>query len=70
MYDPNPRGDIYLYDYAIKKSLRKLKLVDFPTTADFHPLGINFFRSQGGALTRLFVVNHQRNGSTIDIFDL
>jgi arylesterase/paraoxonase len=70
MYDPNPKGTLFLYNYISKSGLRPIELVGLPSTADFHPLGINFYREKAGGLTRLFVVNHQRNGSTVDIFDL
>lgn len=70
MYDPNPKGTLFLYNYISKSGLRPIELVGLPPTTDFHPLGINFYREKAGGLTRLFVVNHQRNGSTVDIFDL
>lgn len=70
MNDPNPRGHLMLYNYASSGSLRELKLVDFPETSDFHPLGVNIFRAEGNTRTRLFVVNHRRNGSTVEIMDL
>jgi arylesterase/paraoxonase len=71
MYDPSPKGSLYLYSYATKDEPKLVSLIGLPPTADFHPLGLNFYRSEvAGAQTRLFVVNHQRNGSTVDIFDL
>jgi arylesterase / paraoxonase len=73
MYDPSPKGSLYLYDYTLKSKSapRPVQLVGQPANADFHPLGLNFYRSATpGAQTRLFVVNHQRTGSTVDIFDL
>ncbi|KAL1961572.1 hypothetical protein VTN77DRAFT_1424 [Rasamsonia byssochlamydoides] len=69
MYDPNPKGGIFVYDYVHKNALRQIRLLGFPSQSDFHPLGINIYREKGGS-TRLFVVNHQRNGSTVDIFDI
>ncbi|KAK2735899.1 hypothetical protein FQN55_001932 [Onygenales sp. PD_40] len=68
--NPDPKGNLYIYDYASTGSLKELELVDFPETSDFHPLGVDFFRSSPGASTRLFVVNHARTGSRVDIFDL
>ncbi|KAL1989270.1 hypothetical protein VTN96DRAFT_32 [Rasamsonia emersonii] len=68
--DPNPRGHLLLYDYASTGSIRQLELVGFPTTADFHPLGINFFRTPGDPRIRLFVVNHRRDGGTVEVMDV
>ncbi|KAL1970819.1 hypothetical protein VTN77DRAFT_2653 [Rasamsonia byssochlamydoides] len=68
--DPNPKGHLLLYDYASTGSVRPLELVGFPSTADFHPLGINFFRTPGDPRTRLFVVNHGRNGGTVEVMDV
>jgi arylesterase/paraoxonase len=69
LYDPNPKGSLYIYDYVSRSGLRPIVLEGYSQPYDFHPLGINFYRENDGP-TRLFVVNHQRNGSTIDIFDL
>ncbi|RDW67595.1 hypothetical protein BP6252_08991 [Coleophoma cylindrospora] len=69
MYNPNPKGALYLYNYVTKTDLRQVELVGLPEASDFHPLGINFYREPGKE-TRLFVVNHQRNGSTVDVFTL
>ncbi|KAK2800156.1 hypothetical protein FQN50_008251 [Emmonsiellopsis sp. PD_5] len=68
--NPDPKGNLFIYDYASTGSLKELEFVDFPETSDFHPLGVNFFRSSPGASSRLFVVNHARTGSRVDIFDL
>ena len=70
MTNPDPKGTLYIYDYSSKKDLRAIRLFGYPENADFHPLGLDFFRGTEGGLTRLFVVNHQRTGSTIDILDL
>lgn len=41
---------------------QEVELVNFPTGADFHPLGIEILSDT------LFVINHQRTVSTIEIF--
>ncbi|KAL2001296.1 hypothetical protein VTN02DRAFT_1938 [Thermoascus thermophilus] len=68
--DPGPKGSLHLYDYASTGAIRTVQLVGFPEDADFHPLGINFFRAAGDDRTRLFVVNHERTGSKVAVFDL
>lgn len=73
LYDPNPKGALYVFDYLTGTDLREIELIGFPEQSDFHPLGINIFRDPGrlgSKDTTLFVVNHQRNGSTIEIFTL
>lgn len=47
-----------------------MNLVGFPEDADFHPLGINYFRAAHGDRTRLFVVNHERTGCKVAVFDI
>ncbi|PGH35943.1 hypothetical protein GX50_01268 [[Emmonsia] crescens] len=68
--NPDPKGSLYIYDYAATGTIRELELTGFPDTADFHPVGVNFFRSSPDSPTRLFVVNHQRTGSTVAVFDV
>lgn len=70
MFDPNPRGSLFVYDYVNQGELQEIRLIGCPPSSDFHPLGIKFYREQIRGLTRLFVVNHQRNESTVDVFDL
>ncbi|KAG5304471.1 serum paraoxonase/arylesterase [Histoplasma capsulatum G186AR] len=68
--DPNPKGSLYIYDYAATGTIKELVLTGFPDTIDFHPVGINFFRSSPQSKTRLFVANHQRTGTTVAVFDI
>ncbi|PGH00868.1 hypothetical protein GX51_05532 [Blastomyces parvus] len=68
--NPDPRGSLYVYDYAATGNIKELEITGFPQNVDFHPLGINFFRSSPKAKTRLFVTNHQRTGSTVAVFDV
>lgn len=70
MNNPDPRGQLFLYDYATTGSIRQIELVGFPQASDFHPLGVNFFRKAGDGRTRLFVVNHGRQGCTVEIMDV
>ncbi|EPQ28897.1 uncharacterized protein PFL1_03698 [Pseudozyma flocculosa PF-1] len=62
-------------------ALEIVHLVGFPDRLDFHPLGISILEEDGTAKAagagkaaspplRLFVVNHQRLRSTVEVFDL
>lgn len=68
MDKPDPRGSIYIYDYAGSKAVHNVELVGFPTTSDFHPLGFDLYEADGKA--SLFVINHQRTGPSIEVFDV
>ncbi|GAD96857.1 serum paraoxonase/arylesterase 2 [Paecilomyces variotii No. 5] len=68
--DPNPKGSLHIYTYASERTIRKVRLIGLPEGADFHPLGINYFRGAHGERTRLFVVNHERTGCKVAIFDI
>lgn len=52
----------------------RLSLEGLPSPYDFHPLGIAVHPmnsdGNGAKVARLFVINHQRARSTIDVFDL
>lgn len=64
----NPQGQLYLYNYVSPTAhLVPLQLLDFPAAkTDFHPLGIEY-----DPLTNiLYVVNHAKTGSCIEIFKL
>lgn len=66
--DPDPRGQMWMYDYTKSKTSTKLELVGFPENVDFHPLGITTFSD--AMKTSLFVINHQRTGPSIEVFTL
>ncbi|ODH14316.1 hypothetical protein ACO22_06602 [Paracoccidioides brasiliensis] len=68
--NPDPKGSLVIFDYASTGKTKELELIDFPEEADFHPLGVNIFRSSPDASTRLFVINHRRTGSTVEVFDV
>lgn len=72
MRDPQPRGNLYAYDYAKNEFSKELKLIEFPEGADFHPMGINFYRDSVSpdSPTVLFVVNHERTGSNVVVFGI
>ncbi|KLU84492.1 hypothetical protein MAPG_03533 [Magnaporthiopsis poae ATCC 64411] len=69
-----PNGDLLLYRYdepSEGDALKKIQLVGYGggkdgLEADFHPLGIEYHALSGG----LFVVNHHRRGSRLEIFRL
>uniref|UniRef100_A0A093XDU4 Serum paraoxonase/arylesterase 1 n=1 Tax=Talaromyces marneffei PM1 TaxID=1077442 RepID=A0A093XDU4_TALMA len=54
---PQQQGRLLLYDYGGSGSLREMHLVNFPTTFNFHPLGIGLYREEEDSHARLFVVN-------------
>lgn len=69
--DPNPRGAIWVYDYTSSGSVpQKVLLAGYPAHADFHPLGLAVHSDPATAKHTLFVVNHGRNESTVEVFDL
>lgn len=76
--NPNPRGKLYLYhldrprsssSLASKRNPYPLSLEGFPNNKDFHPLGIELF-ARDSQSARLFVANHRRDRSVIDVFEL
>lgn len=69
MTNPDPRGHLFVYEYSTGGAVTELTLLGYPADADFHPLGVNFYREADGP-TRVFVVNHGRNGSSVEIFDV
>ncbi|KZW02750.1 hypothetical protein EXIGLDRAFT_744295 [Exidia glandulosa HHB12029] len=69
--DPNPRGALWVHDYTPGGAgLHKLELLNYPVTADFHPLGVSVFTPPEGTEHTLFVVNHGRYNSTVEVFRL
>ncbi|KAI5477787.1 calcium-dependent phosphotriesterase [Pseudohyphozyma bogoriensis] len=75
--DPAPRGVFWVVDPAEEVPRgRELALAGFPDGSDFHPLGIKVWHGgNGGHSTSpdtdtLFVINHQRHASTIEVFSL
>lgn len=74
--DPTPRGVLYAYHFNSTTSedpsgtsLYRLDMLGFPDSQDFHPLGLEL-HSTNTHSARLFVVNHRRDRSVIEVFDL
>lgn len=59
------RGAIWLID-PIGERTEHVQLKGMPQHGDFHPLGIEWDKDT----SRLFVINHQRERNTIEVFDL
>jgi arylesterase / paraoxonase len=62
-------GVIWMYEYnsgsSDQENISELKILDYPEhDRDFHPLGIEYHEPS----STLFVVNHNHEGSRIDIF--
>ncbi|KAL3706328.1 hypothetical protein TMatcc_007339, partial [Talaromyces marneffei ATCC 18224] len=68
---PQQQGRLLLYDYGGSGSLREMHLVNFPTTFNFHPLGIGLYREEEDSHARLFVVNQGNvDKSSIEVMDM
>ncbi|EGG02615.1 uncharacterized protein MELLADRAFT_91179 [Melampsora larici-populina 98AG31] len=77
--NPNPRGKLYIHHLdrpssssttnESKDNLYSLQLIGFPIESDFHPLGIELY-PQDQFTARLFVVNHRRDRSVIEVFQI
>ncbi|KAL8294582.1 hypothetical protein RB597_007786 [Gaeumannomyces tritici] len=67
-----PNGELFLYRYedaGEHDALQKIQLVGYggeESEGDFHPLGIEYHAPSN----RLFVANHHRHGSRLEIFGL
>ncbi len=80
--NPGPRGTLFTYQYPTtpqqgreRAKANEVKLINFPDETEFHPLGLSVFEpnhetSQMGEGRRLFVVNHRKHRSSIEVFDL
>ncbi|CAE6414348.1 unnamed protein product [Rhizoctonia solani] len=70
MRNPDPRGSLWAlhYNSTTTKEPYPLELTNFPTHADFHPLGIEITPADPTGMSRLLVVNHRRENSTIEVF--
>jgi hypothetical protein len=70
--DPDPRGALWLYHPITRRPPRRIVLEGYPDSHDFHPLGFDVYpsRTDEPAHSNLFVVNHARNGSTIEQFSI
>lgn len=73
--DATPRGGLFTYDYpassaAERGEAKEVKLVNFPENGTFHPLGVSILPQVGGEGAVLFVVNHRRERSTVEVLKL
>ncbi|CBQ71845.1 conserved hypothetical protein [Sporisorium reilianum SRZ2] len=74
--DAGPRGGLFSYAYPTSRGgeraeAQPVPLVDFPAQSTFHPLGMSILpRSDGGEGGVLFVVNHRRERSSVELFHL
>lgn len=64
-------GHIWIYDYTTpnlrdEEALKPLVLTNFDGAADLHPLGFEI----DTATSTLYVINHARSGSVIEVFQL
>ncbi|CAE6531291.1 unnamed protein product [Rhizoctonia solani] len=72
MRNPDPRGSLWAlhYNSTATEQPYPLELTNFPTKADFHPLGIEITPADSTGTSRLLVINHQRQNSTIEVFHI
>ncbi|CAE6415722.1 unnamed protein product [Rhizoctonia solani] len=70
MLDPSRRGKLWALHYtrATTEKPYPLELTNFPANADFHPLGIELVPSDPTGVSRLLVINHRRQNTTIEVF--
>ncbi|KAM0753936.1 hypothetical protein T439DRAFT_298378 [Meredithblackwellia eburnea MCA 4105] len=69
--DPNPRGVLWVMDPEAETPVASVvKMEGFPSKSDFHPLGIEVLRVGSDQRPVVYVVNHQRNESTVELFEL
>ncbi|PLW27211.1 hypothetical protein PCANC_27725 [Puccinia coronata f. sp. avenae] len=73
--NPDPRGKVFVYDVRPNESdihhdrVYELELSGFPAGKDFHPLGLELHQLTPSS-ARLFLVNHRRDRSVIEVFKL
>ncbi|KAF8699300.1 serum paraoxonase arylesterase 2, partial [Rhizoctonia solani] len=70
MLDPSRRGSLWALHYTSTATEKPypLKLTNFPINADFHPLGIELTPRDSAGTSRLLVINHRRQNTTIEVF--
>ncbi|KAJ9478278.1 hypothetical protein PHBOTO_001862 [Pseudozyma hubeiensis] len=74
---PEPRGRLFTYGYPTSSrsgdevAAVPVELVDFPAERTFHPLGVSILPGRDGDDSRLlFVINHGREYSSVEVFHL
>ncbi|QRW18254.1 arylesterase domain-containing protein [Rhizoctonia solani] len=70
MLDPSRRGSLWALHYTSTATEKPypLKLTNFPINADFHPLGMELTPRDSAGTSRLLVINHRRQNTTIEVF--
>ncbi|TKY86787.1 hypothetical protein EX895_004427 [Sporisorium graminicola] len=79
--DAQPRGGLFSYSYPTSPSppaaaergeAKPVALVNFPQNSTFHPLGVSLLphAQEGKSGGLLFVVNHRRERSSVELFQL
>ncbi|KAK4693393.1 arylesterase / paraoxonase, partial [Phenoliferia sp. Uapishka_3] len=71
MKDAAPKGQLWVVDPSLDEPHAiPVGLKNFPgTISDFHPMGIEVFHHMGKG-DILYVVNHQKDRSTVEVFEL
>ncbi|KAA1117844.1 hypothetical protein PGT21_025306 [Puccinia graminis f. sp. tritici] len=74
--NPDPRGQLFVYHILENEPTQQshdrvyeLDLTGFPAGQDFHPLGLELHQLNKNS-ARLFLVNHRRDRSVIEVFKL
>ena len=75
LVDAEPRGSLFTYTYPTSSSEKRaqavpVELVRFPSSKTFHPLGMSILPHSSGQGALLFVVNHGRERSSVELFRL
>jgi len=82
--NPEPRGKLFVYDIGATEPetstgstgqppndrVYELELTGFPDGKDFHPLGLQLHQPNATRSARLFLVNHRRDRSVVEVFKL
>ncbi|KAF8638266.1 hypothetical protein AX17_002288 [Amanita inopinata Kibby_2008] len=76
--NPKPHGGLWLYTSFSSKSTdsnsksipQRLTLLNYPQGHDFHPLGLDIWPSHARNVSNLYVVNHARQRTFIEHFEL
>ncbi|KAK7946164.1 uncharacterized protein PG986_010485 [Apiospora aurea] len=65
---PVPSAELYVYDYKLPddEALTQLQIVGYAPGEDLHTLGLAFDEDTSS----LFIANHRRDGSRVDVFHL
>lgn len=75
---PDARARLFTYEYPTsaffsstgERQAVPVELVNYLAEKQFHPLGFSIFRPKESGERKLFVINHAKIRSTIELFDL